>query len=92
MMNIIENLINGNISIAKMKAKNRSFMWLIAQGESMGLDPLQRWNAASFLKGMTSYEEYCKWGFSYVPENKDDHAYDCSPDYALPIQHAYKHR
>jgi len=45
-------------------------MWIVAQGENMGLDPLQRWNAASFLKGLTSWEEYCKWGFEYVPENK----------------------
>jgi hypothetical protein len=60
MMNIIENLINGNISIAKMKAKNRSFMWLIAQGESMGFSPSERWNHAAFLKGMIGWEEYCK--------------------------------
>jgi len=69
-MNIIESLLHGNISYAKKKAKNRSFMWIVAQGENMGLDPLQRWNAASFLKGLTSWEEYCKWGFEYVPENK----------------------
>jgi hypothetical protein len=60
MMNIIENLINGNISIAKMKAKNRSFMWLISQGESLGFSPLERWNHAAFLKGMIDWEEYCK--------------------------------
>jgi len=57
-MNIIENLINGNISDAKRKARNRSFMWLISQGESMGLDPLERWKTAAFLKGMIDWKEY----------------------------------
>jgi hypothetical protein len=57
-MNIIENLINGNISDAKRKAKNRSFMYIIAQCAEMGFPPLERWNHAAFLKGMIGWEEY----------------------------------
>lgn len=57
-MNIIENLINGNISDAKKKAKNRSFMWIVSQCEEMGFSPLERWNHAAFLKGMIDWEEY----------------------------------
>jgi hypothetical protein len=57
-MNIIENLINGNISDAKRKAKNRSFMWIISQGEEMGFSPSERWKIAAFLKGMISWEDY----------------------------------
>lgn len=59
-MNIIESLINGNISDAKKKAQNRSFMWLVSQGEEMGYDPMTRWKIAAYLKGMISWEEYCQ--------------------------------
>ena len=57
-MNIIENLINGNISQAKQKARHRSFMYLNRQGASLGLEPLDRWNHSAFLKGWISWEEY----------------------------------
>jgi hypothetical protein len=57
-MNIIESFLNGNISQAKKLAKNRSFFWLCARGEELGLRPLQRWNIALFLKGLQSWQEY----------------------------------
>jgi hypothetical protein len=59
-MNLIETLLNGNISDAKRRAKNRPFIWLVKQGEQLGFQPLQRWNIAAFLKGHISWEEYCK--------------------------------
>ena len=57
-MNIIENLLNGNIFDAKRMAKNRSFFWLCARGQEMGLSPLERWNIAMFLKNLQTWEEY----------------------------------
>jgi len=57
-MNIIESLINGNISQAKQKSRHRSFMWLNSQGAALGLSPLERWNHSAFLKGWISWEEY----------------------------------
>jgi hypothetical protein len=58
-MNLIDDLINGNISDAKRKARNRSFMWIIQKGEEMGLSLHDRWNVATFLKGHQSFQEYC---------------------------------
>jgi hypothetical protein len=57
-MNIIESLLNGNISDAKRKARSRSFMWLVQQGDQMGFDAMERWKIAAFLKGMINWEEY----------------------------------
>jgi len=57
-MNILEQLLSGNISYAKKLSRNRSFFWLCARGEEMGLRPLQRWNIALFLKGLQSWHEY----------------------------------
>jgi len=57
-MNIIETFLNGNIKDAKMLSKHRSFFWLCARGEELGLRPLQRWNIALFLKGLQSWREY----------------------------------
>jgi len=57
-MNIIENLLNGNISYARKLARNRSFFWLCQKGNEMGLPPLERWNISMFLKGLISWEEY----------------------------------
>jgi hypothetical protein len=57
-MNIIQNLLNGNISYAQKLARNRSFFWLCQKGNEMGLAPLERWNISMFLKGLISWEEY----------------------------------
>lgn len=58
-MNVIESFLNGNISHAKKLSRNRSFWWLCARGEEMGLRPLQRWNIALYLKGLQSWDDYC---------------------------------
>ena len=57
-MNIIEQLLNGNISYARKLARNRSFFWLCSKGAEMGLAPLERWNIAMFLKNLQTWEEY----------------------------------
>jgi hypothetical protein len=57
-MNIIETFLNGNLKDAKKLSKNRSFFWLCARGEELGLRPLQRWNIAMYLKGLQSWEDY----------------------------------
>ena len=57
-MNIIETLLNGNISEAKRLSKNRSFFWLCARGKEMGLAPLERFNIALYLKELQTWEEY----------------------------------
>jgi hypothetical protein len=62
MENMIENLINGNVSEAKKRAKHRKLTAIYQYLIEMGYADKQAMITASFLKGETDFQNYCDNG------------------------------
>ena len=59
-MKAIRDLINGNLTDAKRAAKNRPTIQLIrAAQEEYGMSKDEAINAALYLKGEMSFQDYC---------------------------------
>jgi hypothetical protein len=59
MQSILSNLINGNLTDAKTKAKRYSFWKILSYMEETGWSTLEAFNTASYLKGRCSFQDYC---------------------------------
>lgn len=58
-MNIIENLINGNLTDAKKLARNHSAQSIIHAAMGYGYNYNESLLMVSFLKGIISFQDYC---------------------------------
>lgn len=59
MKNMIDNLINGNITDAKKQAKRHTLTAIYKFLLREGYDPQKAMVTASFLKGETDFQSYC---------------------------------
>jgi len=59
---MIDNLINGNISEAKKRAKHRKLTAIYQYLIDCGYGEHQSMVTASFLKGETEFQKYCDEG------------------------------
>lgn len=57
--NAIHNLINGNLSDAKIAAQDIEGEIIARNAEDIGFDRYQALLIASYLKGAISYQNYC---------------------------------
>lgn len=58
-MNIIENLINGNLTDAKKLARKHSAQSIIHAAMGYGYNYNESLLMVSFLKGIISFQDYC---------------------------------
>lgn len=58
-MNIIENLINGNLTDAKRLARNHSAQSIINAAMGYGYNYNESLIMTSYLKGIISFQDYC---------------------------------
>ena len=60
-MKAIRDLINGNLTDAKVAAKNRPYFAIItAAQEFYGMSETEAINTAMYLKGEISWTQYCR--------------------------------
>jgi hypothetical protein len=59
MQSIFENLINGNLTDAKKKAKRYSLSRLCTFAILLGYSPTKALAASAYLKGNGSFQRYC---------------------------------
>ena len=60
-MKAIRDLINGNLTDAKVAAKNRPYFAIItAAQEFYGMSETEAINTAMYLKGEISFTQYCQ--------------------------------
>jgi len=63
MKSIFENLINGNLTLAKNSSRGHSLARLTNYAtEHLGMDRKRATNSALFLKGRMSFQSYCNGG------------------------------
>ena len=58
-INIIHNLINGNLTDAKEQAKKHSSWKIMSAAQEMGYSIVEAVAITGYLKGVMQFQEYC---------------------------------